>query len=156
MKHSNFSLLVLAIALSFVGWPSSRAQAANDDTKEGVASPISFYGPGMHFAGGIRMMKAPDLDTFDGVTAGIKISPVSIAFGGGMTYLSILAPGINWVGGNKAALSLSPFIVSHASGLGLSFDLYTVSNNSNGGPFGVGLNLDIMGLSRFIASMTGK
>ncbi len=119
---------------------------------DGVAKEASaeVHGPALHFAVGFRMQKAPDLDTFAGSTGGFKFSLLSMDLGD-TGYLSLAAPGIHYVGDDRVAGVFSPLIFNHASGVGVSVDFYTISAARSGGPFGLSINIDPFGLSRFLS-----
>ena len=116
-------------------------------------SMFSLMAPSIVLSAGGRFQKAPNDDTLDRGTGGFKIAPISMQFAG-MGHVSFLAPGIFYVGANRVAGVLSPVIIGHTSGLGISVDFYTIRDDDptqRGGTFGVSLNLDVMALQRFVS-----
>lgn len=137
-------------ARALVGWLSLSLVSALGSLTLNEANAAGVHGPALHFAAGFRMQKAPDLDTFAGSAGGFKFSLVSLDIGD-TGYLSFAAPGIHYVGDDRVAGVFSPIIFNHASGVGFSVDFYTVSASRSGGPFGMSINIDPFGLTRFLS-----
>ncbi len=146
-------LFAFVILLSFSG-----AVVAEDSTrgKDSSGTPSFLMGPSIHFFFGARMKKPPDLDTFQKPIGGIKLSPFGLNFG--TTYLSLFVPGIGYIGDLRMAFSLSPFIVSHESGFGMSIDYFPgwKRDDRDGGPYGFSFNLDLIRFFKFVGSFIPK
>jgi preprotein translocase subunit SecY len=67
-------------------------------------------------------------------------------------YVAFLAPGVSYVGDLRFAFMLSPFILSHISGVGIGLDFFGVRADRLGGPYSVTLNFDVLGIVRFVSS----
>jgi len=131
---------------------SSVAGAAEKPASAPAASssePSPFSGPSVHLAVGIRMRKAPDLDTYYSTVGGLKISAFSAGFGNGMV-LSFLAPGLHYAGFGIFAPSLTPVIIGHQIGIGFGVDFFTVRDDRLGGPVGMSLNVDVIRVANFV------
>ena len=142
------TICVLAISAT----PSQAAAAKKDEVTE---NHFALHGPSAHISAGVRFKQAPNLDTYDSMTYGLKISPLSLQFSE-YSYISVLAPGISYIGSGRVAMSLSPIIYNHASGFGFGIDFYTTRPDRTGGPFGVSLNIDVMGVYRFAMRMMNR
>ncbi len=118
---------------------------------EARAETSGLRGPSMHLFFGIRDKKAPNLDEYDTFLGGVRFSIINVSYAEG-SYLSILAPGVGFQRNLKFIVGLSPLIVNHESGIGISFDLYPVSTREDrsGGPFGLSLNIDVIQLANFM------
>ncbi len=144
MKNTLVLALTLLTASAWMTAPQAHAIGEASEAKESI-----LRGPSFHVFFGARMKKAPDLDTFSGPIGGMKLSPFGMNFGQN-TYLSLLVPGVGYIGDNKVALSISPFIAHHTSGLGFSFDFFTTRQDRQGGPLGFSMNLDVIQLVNFV------
>ena len=111
-------------------------------------------GPSMHLALGIRMRKAPDLDTYYSTVGGVKISAFNLQFGN--AYLSFLCPGLHYAGFGIFAPSLTPIIFNHAIGIGFGVDFFTVREDRLGGPIGMSLNVDVLRIASAVGSLVQK
>lgn len=146
------TILTLACMLSVLG-TSAMADGglANyiKQNQEANDTGVRVKGPSLHLAGGARMKKSPDMDQFEYGVVGLKISLLNIFFGS-QTYLSLAAPGIDYVGKeNRLAFSFTPVIFNHISGLGLGVDMFAMRSDRSGGPIGFSLNLDVLQLASF-------
>ena len=136
------------LALAFWNFLAPRPAGAIEET-----TGIGFRPPSLHFYFGARYRKAPDSDTLDSLPIGFKFVPFSVRFGSGRFYLSALGVGAGYVGHGYIAGVLSPIILNHASGVGLSLDLYTYQANNPtyyGGGTGFSANVDPIRFLRWL------
>jgi hypothetical protein len=119
--------------------------------REESASSFQLLGPSIHFGMGARFRKAPNLDTYDSPVGALRFSALSLQFSD-EAYVAFLAPGVSYVGDLRFAFMLSPFILSHISGVGIGLDFFGVRADRLGGPYSVTLNFDVLGIVRFVSS----
>jgi len=153
-------LIVLALSLTAVaGLASPQARAEDDRLKQNTGprlreeggSSFQLLGPSVHFGMGARFKKSPNLDTYDSPVGALRVSALSLQFSD-EAYVAFLAPGVSYVGDLRFAFMLSPFILSHISGVGIGLDFFGVRADRMGGPYSVTLNLDVLGIVRFVSS----
>ncbi len=143
LRPSRTAFLLLAAV--FLAGTAPKAQAED---------PKGFTGPSVHLFVGIRNKKAPNLDEYDTVLGGVKFS-VANYFMSDYSYLSLLGAGIGFQRNLRFIVGLSPVMINHTSGIGISFDLYPTSDRGDrpGGPFGLSLNFDVIRLAAYLGSM---
>ena len=140
--------LALVVSASSVFAEEAGKRPFSDEKKQSA-----FAGPSMHLGFGIRMKKAPDLDTYYSAVGGLKVSMFSI-WPNEQMYFSFLAPGLQYAGKGVFAPSITPIIFTHAVGLGFAIDFFPVRKDRDGGPVGGSFNLDVLQMVKFIQSMT--
>lgn len=126
-------------------------QNTGPSLREESTSSFQLLGPSVHFGMGARFRKAPDLDTYDSPVGALRVSALSLQFSD-EAYVALLAPGVSYVGDLRFAFMLSPFILSHISGVGIGLDFFGVRADRLGGPYSVTLNFDVLGIIRFVSS----
>lgn len=140
MKKIKFFLLVgVLTGLNALSATSSLAQEKSESM---------LMGPSAHLAVGIRMKKAPDLDTYYSTVGGIKVSLLGIQAGSSL-YLALAAPGLYYAGYGIFAPVLSPIIFYHTMGIGFAVDFFPVRADRRGGPVGMSFNFDVMRLVQY-------
>ncbi len=118
-----------------------------------AAKESMFMGPSFHLALGIRMKKAPDLDTYYSTIGGLKVSLFGIQ-AGQQAYISFIAPGLQYERNGVFVPSITPVIFNHNFGIGVGFDFYAVRSDRRGGPVGMSVNFDIIKIAAAVGSFT--
>jgi hypothetical protein len=138
--------LLMGAVLAPVGVPSLAAAEKEEPALRGPSFQLSL---------GARFKGVPELDRYDSPTVGLKAAPLGFRTGS-HSYLTLLGLGVNYIGDNRVAFSLTPLAFFHEVGVGLAIDLYTTRPDRSGGPYGVSLNFDLLQLANAAMAFAGR
>lgn len=109
-------------------------------------------GPSLLVDLGIRNKRSPNLDEYYSVLGGVKITAFSYNFSD-QAFASFVGIGLGFENSMRFAPHLSPLVLGHVSGIGVSLDFFLVNKDRNdrpGGPMGLMINLDVFRMMKYM------